>query len=101
MYISAKTGEGKEGLEKAVMELTGAKRLDENSLAVINMRQRRCAESALVAVNASIEGVVSGVTYDMVEMSLEEAVGYMMELDGEKASEGIVNEIFSKFCVGK
>ena len=37
----------------------------------------------------------------MLGILLEEALRVLSELSGESATEAVVNEIFSKFCVGK
>jgi tRNA modification GTPase len=38
---------------------------------------------------------------DAVTVLLDEAVQYILELTGEKATEAVVDEVFSRFCVGK
>lgn len=38
---------------------------------------------------------------DMTGMILEEALAILLEVDARSAGEAVVNEIFSKFCVGK
>ena len=42
-----------------------------------------------------------GETLDAVTVMIEEALSYLLELTGEKASEAVVDEVFSRFCVGK
>ena len=37
----------------------------------------------------------------MIGISLEAAARHLSEISGENISDAIVNEIFSKFCVGK
>ena len=38
---------------------------------------------------------------DVVEVSLKEALEDLSEITGENVSEDIINNIFSKFCLGK
>ena len=38
---------------------------------------------------------------DIAGMQIEEALGFLGELDGRQASMEIVNDIFAHFCVGK
>ena len=42
-----------------------------------------------------------GVKSDAVNVSIDYATEKLLELTGEKAREAVVNEVFSKFCVGK
>ncbi len=42
-----------------------------------------------------------GMTLDAVTISLEQAAGALAELSGERISESVVDEVFSRFCVGK
>jgi tRNA modification GTPase len=38
---------------------------------------------------------------DAVTVCLDTATENLMELTGEKASETVINDVFSRFCVGK
>ena len=40
-------------------------------------------------------------TLDAVTVSLEGAVASLLELTGEKVTDAVVDEVFSRFCVGK
>ena len=40
-------------------------------------------------------------TRDAVNVSIDAAIESLDMLTGEKATESVVNEIFSRFCVGK
>lgn len=42
-----------------------------------------------------------GVTYDAVNVMVDSAVEELLSLTGKKATTEVVNNIFSKFCVGK
>ena len=40
-------------------------------------------------------------TLDAVNIILDEARNSLLELTGERASEAVINQVFSQFCVGK
>ena len=40
-------------------------------------------------------------TYDAINVMCDCAADELLSLTGEKATEQVVNNIFSKFCVGK
>ena len=45
--------------------------------------------------------ILSGITLDAVNIVLDDALNALMELNGKRASEEVVAEVFSHFCVGK
>lgn len=101
VFISAKTGEGKDDLQKAVEEILGTKNFDTGAAALINERQLECCKNALKALNEAEEALNIGLTMDAVTVCLDSAVEALLVLTGEKATESVVNEIFAHFCVGK
>ena len=42
-----------------------------------------------------------GVTFDALTVMLEECISILMEMTGERVSDAVIDEVFSKFCVGK
>lgn len=101
VFISAKTGDGKEELERAVTELLGTAEFDTSAAAVINERQLECCKKALDELKEAENALLSGLTMDAVTVCLDSAVESLLVLTGERATESVVNEIFSHFCVGK
>ena len=49
----------------------------------------------------TLSALESGVTLDAVNVCADCAVDALLELTGERASEAVVSEVFSQFCVGK
>ena len=101
VFISAKTGKGKEELTKAVEELLGTADFDTTATAIVNNRQCDCCKKALDALKDADNALESGMTMDAVTVCLDSAIENLMILTGEKATELVVNEIFAQFCVGK
>lgn len=100
VYISAAKGEGIDKLEEIVRGLTEAG-IDPNAALVANERQHECVLRAGDAVKASLEAVISGLTLDATSVGIEQAINSLCELTGERASEEIIDRVFSKFCIGK
>lgn len=101
VYISAATGEGFSALASAVSEILQTNRLNPAEGMLYTERQKdvvRRAEDCLREAKAAVE---SGVTFDAVTVSIEGAISALLELTGERVSEAVVDEVFSKFCVGK
>ncbi|MBR3149215.1 MAG: tRNA uridine-5-carboxymethylaminomethyl(34) synthesis GTPase MnmE [Eubacterium sp.] len=101
VYISAKNDEGLDALEGAVTELLGVADFDSNAPLLANLRQKQHCENALASVNEALDGVTLGVTYDAVNVMIDAAADELLSLTGKKANAEVVNNIFSKFCVGK
>lgn len=101
VYISAATGEGKDALLAAIASLAGADQLNPSEGILANERQRRNVSEALQAVKEASAALASGLTYDAVTVTLEEAVTALMEMTGEKTSDEVIDRVFHHFCVGK
>lgn len=101
VFISAKTGDGKDELEEAVADILGTAEFDTSAAALINERQLDCCKKALDALREAEFALKTGLTMDAVTVCLDSAVESLLILTGEKATESVVNEIFAHFCVGK
>ncbi len=60
---------------------------------------------ALVKVGHNIERALilkeKGEPVEFIAFELREGLGHLAEITGETCSEDILNEIFSRFCIGK
>lgn len=99
--ISAKSGDGLKQLEAAVNKIVGAESFDPSAGILANERQRSAVLNAVNSLSDAKDALLMGMTYDAVTVSLEEAVGFLLELCGKKVSEEVVNKVFHNFCVGK
>ena len=70
-------------------------------MVIINERQYDCVKRALYDINDALASAQNGVEPDMIGITIEGALSSLYELSGKKTSDAVVNEIFSKFCVGK
>lgn len=101
VMISAKNNDGIEKLQSAVENIFEASEINFDNGTVSNERQKKCVDTALLQINESISALESGIMLDAVTVLIDEALQSLLELTGEKASETVVNEVFSRFCVGK
>lgn len=99
--ISAEKLNGKEELEEAAAKLLETDRIDTTQAMLTGERQYLSVSEALSCVKEARFALESGMTLDAVNVSLDCAIEKLLELTGRKASEEVVNEIFSQFCVGK
>ena len=101
VYISAKNNDGLDEIEKAIKNALGVGSFDTTQPILANKRQKQCVVSALESVNEALDGAKIGVTYDAINVMIDSAVDDLLTLTGKKATEEVVNNIFSRFCVGK
>ena len=98
--ISAKTGTGLSELVAAVKEkLSKQGETTRGRAGLGSERQKISCDEALKAVNHAIEFQEIGL--DAVVQDLEDALDSLAELTGETSPDDILENIFSRFCVGK
>lgn len=101
VFISAKLGDGFDELCERVAVMIGLNNFDTSAALIANERQRNCCITAQKALEEAENALDIGLTYDAIGVCIDEAISALQELTGKKASETVVNEIFSRFCVGK
>lgn len=101
VYLSAKDRNGIRELEKAIEKVLGTADFDTSAATLMNERQLACCKSALQSIDEAISALEIGMTRDALNVNIDVAVESLDTLTGEKATESVVNEIFSQFCVGK
>ncbi len=99
--ISAGQGEGLDRLKTAIENICKLANFNSDVGILANERQRTCAEKAKSAFAEALDALESGATYDAVNIIIDDGENYLLELTGERTSEAVVNEVFSRFCVGK
>ncbi len=101
IYASAANGEGREDIIKAVEKIAGTGNLNPSEGILSNERQRNNVYNALSSVREAKAAVESGMTFDAVTVSLEDAISELLEMTGEKTSDEVIDRVFHNFCVGK
>lgn len=99
--VSAERGEGLDALKAAVEKLYGISGFSADMGILANERQRSCALKARQCFTEALEALKAGATFDAVTVLIDGGENSLLELTGEKASEAVVDEVFSRFCVGK
>jgi len=101
VYISALSGDGLQELKEAVAELLQTAQINPADGILFTERQRDAARQAAECVTEALTAVETGITLDAVTVSVEGAISALLELTGERATEAVVDSVFSNFCVGK
>ena len=101
IYISAKDENYLAAVQKAVYEILGAEHFHSNAPMLANARQKACCKAALRDVEEALSALRCGMTFDAVNVMIDSAADELLALTGKKVTVEVVNNIFSKFCVGK
>ena len=73
---------------------------DESPLIIIHERQKKIILETIELISKSIKQV-DIIPVDILSTSIEEILNKLAEITGDDVKEEIINEIFSKFCLGK
>ncbi len=99
--LSAKTGEGIRALVAALARSVDATAAYRGEAIVTNQRHYHALCEALTALDAALDGLQHGLTSELLSEDIRAAINHLGEITGEITSDDILQNIFSKFCVGK
>lgn len=98
VYLSAKSGEGRAELVKAVEDIAGMDNFNPSEGVLSNERQRQAVLNSLNSVKDAKNALEIGLTYDAITVSIEEAITSLLELTGERTSDEVVDRVFHNFA---
>ena len=100
--VSAKKRDGIEKIEEAIKNMFFAGNLSFNDeIYITNIRHKTALQDACEALNRVNESIDAGMPEDFYSIDLMDAYEALGSITGETIGEDLVNEIFSKFCMGK
>ncbi|UKI18543.1 MAG: hypothetical protein L6V80_03445 [Bacteroidales bacterium] len=99
--LSAKTGEGIRTLVAALARSVDATAAYRGEAIVTNQRHYHALCEALTALDAALDGLHHGLTSELLCGYSRAAINHLGEITGEITSDDILQNIFSKFCIGK
>ncbi|MCL6592626.1 MAG: tRNA uridine-5-carboxymethylaminomethyl(34) synthesis GTPase MnmE [Alicyclobacillus sp.] len=102
LRVSATTGEGLSDLEACMVELAvGSASLAREASYLTSARQLALLRAAQADVKQAVEAAAAGATLDVIAVQLQSAYAALGLVIGEEAGEDLLDEIFSRFCLGK
>ncbi len=72
-----------------------------NEVLITNVRHKNLIDKAIESIDFAIGAHESGMPLDMITIDIVNSAQYLGEITGESVSEDVMNEIFSRFCLGK
>lgn len=100
--ISTKNKNGIDELYKTISKMYEIKDIENGCETIItNLRHKDHINKARKETENAIVAIESGLTIDVIAVYIKEILEQLGKITGEDVSEDIINEIFSKFCLGK
>ena len=100
--ISAKEGEGINDLYNEIENLFQISDMASGEEVVItNIRHKNQIENAINSIENAKKSINDDMPIDIISISVINCLEDLSKITGENVSEDIINEIFSKFCLGK
>ena len=102
LKISALNKEGIEELYNMISEMFHLNEINfDNDILITNIRHKTIISKAIENVNKAEEALNMGMPIDITTIYIKEILEDLGEITGEVVTEDVINEIFSKFCLGK
>ncbi len=99
---STKENTGMDNFEKAVKKLFFSGKIDlDSEILITNLRHKQSLQDALESLNMVKESLKADMPEDFYSIDLMNSYASLGKITGEEISDDLMNEIFSKFCMGK
>lgn len=99
--ISASNEMNIEYLKERLYQTVVGQEASMDGAVVSNARHYEALLRAQTSLEAVIQGLDNAVTTDFVAMDIRHALAYLGEITGEISTEDLLDNIFSRFCIGK
>ena len=102
LEVSIKDDDGIEELYNRMLNLFTNKEIKaENAEIITNIRHKEAISDALKSIISAENTINDGMTIDITAIYFKEAIENLNKITGEDVTDDIINDIFSKFCLGK
>lgn len=101
IYISAREGVGIDELCRALRSTVDTDGVYRGEAVVSNIRHYDALQRARESIVKAQDGLVGGISSELLSEELRMATDALGEITGEITSDEILQNIFSKFCIGK
>lgn len=101
LYISAKEQIGVEELKDELINRVQLGNLNTDDVMVTNIRHVEALQKTADSLERVIYGIDNPVTSDFLAMDIRQALYHLGEITGSVSTDDLLDNIFSKFCIGK
>ncbi len=99
--VSAKTGDGLDDLQKAIIEPFAAQDIDNAGFLISDARHNDLLVRAKSEIETSVGLIDEKMSEEIILIGLHNAMLFLGQVTGETTTEDMLTRIFSTFCIGK
>ena len=100
--ISIKDNTGIEDIKKRITEIFNLDKISTNDMSYLsNARSISLIKQSLNKINECLNNIKNNTPIDIIELDLKECWNILGEIIGETYTDELIDEIFSRFCLGK
>jgi tRNA modification GTPase len=99
--ISAKENQQIEELKQLLYDTAVGDQLSDNHTMVTNIRHVEALQRTQESLSRVAYGLVNPVTSDFLASDIKQALHFLGEITGQVTTDDLLENIFSKFCIGK
>ncbi len=101
LFISAKKKSNLNELERRLISLVNLGKVGEQDVVVTNSRHYQALTGANDALMRAYGGLETGLSGDLLAADIRQSLFHLGEITGEVTTDDLLENIFSKFCIGK
>ena len=102
LKISALNKTGIEELYEKISKMFNLNEINfDNDILITNIRHKNIISKAIENVKKANEALNCNMPIDIISIYIKDILEDLGEITGEVVTEDVINEIFSKFCLGK
>ena len=101
VYISADRGDNLDHLKEKILEIVNLNQFKTGDPLITNIRHFESLSQTKNSLDQVINGINSSISNDLLALDIRYALNHLGEITGEITTEDLLENIFSKFCIGK
>lgn len=101
VFISAKQNENIDELKNLLLAPLKNSTQQMGNLTISNVRHFEALQHTQEALSRAVEGIKSETSSDLIAMDIRQALHFLGLITGQISTDDLLENIFSKFCIGK
>jgi tRNA modification GTPase len=101
VFISAREKQGIDELKTTLLEQVNLHHINTSETLVTNIRHVEALKQTEHALQRVLANVDNPITSDFLAMDIKQALHYLGEITGTVTTDDLLENIFTKFCIGK
>jgi tRNA modification GTPase len=101
VLLSALNKENLDQLKTRILEAVSLGKIGDDQTLVTGLRHYESLRGAHHALSDVLGGIEQGVSNDLLALDIRTALHHLGEITGEITTDDLLENIFSKFCIGK